>query len=207
MEFPNTIPTLKDRCSPSVFIKTCNDPNNAAAMCLQNETGLWNSIAHNPKFALLRLPVRYRLLPNPPFDLMPQDAVRLNVQNGLPISSIAAGQHFPVLTYTVPAGFDGVINVTLNTFTIQNGPGLQDGSGMLTWSIGINNYLQINYTNITMTMGGQAQLGPVTRGGGIRIKANDTITFYCIATVAGLAYLDPNGIILCAIQGWLYPNR
>jgi hypothetical protein len=78
---------------------------------------------------------------------------------------------------------------------------------MLTWILGINNYLQLNYTNIGITMGGQAQLGPVTRGGGIRIKSNDQVTFYCVATAGGLAYLDPNGIVICAIQGWLYPNR
>jgi hypothetical protein len=175
--------------------------------CLQDEAQVWAGIAFNPTFPLLRIPARYRVTNLTPFAKMPQDAIRLNQVGSLAISTLTEGRYNPILSYLVPPGYDGVINSTYNKFSIQAGPGLQDGSGMITWQLAINNYLQINYSNITMQMGDQSTLGQVAHDGGIRIQQNDLITFYAIVTAAGLAFLDPNGLINAGIQGWIYANR
>jgi hypothetical protein len=56
-------------------------------------------------------------------------------------------------------------------------------------------------------MGETATLGPMPYGGGIRVKANDLLTMYALVTAAGIAYLDPAGLILGAFQGWQYSSR
>ena len=206
---PLTIPTQQDRCTPSVTLRSCVQHDNYMTQCLKREADVWDTISGNPAFSSLRLPARYRLLAQPPFNAMPSDAQRLNESATIPMSSITvAGRYYTVLSYLVPAGMDGVINVTVNRFVAsQTGPDFQDGSGQLTWALGINNYLALDYTNIGITMGGAAVLGPVAHDGGIRIKANDTISFYVKASTAGIGFLDPNGLILCAIQGWRYAAR
>lgn len=204
---PPNVPTQFARCAPSVQIQTCGAPNNVMTQCLRAEAALWARIAFDPVFPLLRIPSRYRVINVTPFAKMPQDAIRLNQLGSLPISTITAGRYNPILQYLVPPGYDGVINSTMNKFAIQGGPGLQDGSGMITWLLAINNYLQINYSNITMQMGDQSTLGQVAHDGGIRIQQNDLITFYAIVSTAGAAFLDPAGLINAGIQGWIYPNR
>jgi hypothetical protein len=205
---PSTIPTQNDRCTPSVTLRSCVQGDNPMTRCLKRENAVWNAISTNPAFALMKLPARYQTLLSP-FDVMPYDALRLNQSGSFPISgATVANRYYTVFSYLVPAGMNGVINVTVNKFVpSQTGPDFQDGSGQLTWALGINNYLALNYTNIGITMGSNAVLGPVAHDGGIRIQANDTISFYIKASAGGLAYLDPAGIILCAIQGWLYSAR
>ena len=78
---------------------------------------------------------------------------------------------------------------------------------MITWSLAINNYLAVGYSNITIQQGNNSSLGAMAHDGGVRIKANDLVTMYATVTAAGSAYLDPDGIILGAFQGWIYSNR
>jgi len=182
------------------------------AQCLWKEVALWEKISSNPAFALLSLAPRYRYATQSPFAKMPQDGTRLNEIGSVPMADLTAataGVYVLAHSYLVPPGSDGVINNTLNKFVPQPGGGqaFQDGSGQLTWVLGINNYLAYGYTNITTQMGDVGQLGPTATGGGIRIKSNDLIQFYVAASANGIATLDPNGIVVCAFQGWLYANR
>lgn len=204
---PSTIPSLQNRCAPSIAAQFgCQTPN-FAMQCLWKEAMLWHKISADPAFALLQLAPRYRAMNIDPFLAMPKDATRLNQIGFIPISSLVANTYSLVTSYLVPPGCDGVVNNTMNKFVPQTGPDFQDGSGQLTWVIGINNYLAYNYNNIGVEMGDNAQLGPTAHDGGIRIKSNDLIAFYVTATAPGLAFLDPNGVIVCALQGWTYPNR
>ena len=207
---PSAIPTQFTGCTPfqSANPTKCMEQPNAATQCLAKEMGVWQKISSSPVFSTLQLPARYRLLSSPPFDTMPMDALRLNITGGVPISSMTtANRYYQVIQYLMPLGFDGVINNTLNKFVPQTGPDFQDGSGQLTWLIAINNYLVLDYSNINITQGSQAQLGPVTRGGGIRLRANDLVTMYVSPSAAGLSTLDPQGIVIGAFQGWRYSNR
>jgi hypothetical protein len=223
--FPNlpaAIPnssTPGGRCAPSVQLVQCNAPDNYLTQCVKAEADMLQRIITNPMFQLGKLPARYWQLQNLPYDEMPPDALRLNAAGGLPFTSVAsAGDYYNVplsLTgspgypgFLVPAGYDGIINVTMNKFVPKSGTAFQDGSGYLTWALGINNRLAVNYTGITITQGDVGGLGPVTKGGGIRIKANDLIQWYVSASSAAISGgLDVSGIVVCAIQGWLYPNR
>jgi len=214
---PPTVPTqftqgTQGFCPPSVNLTNCNQPDNPYTQCLKAETNLFQRIAQDPMFQMRKFPSRYWQLKNLPFDEMPPDALRLNAPTsapyGLPIASVAvAGEYYTVMQYLVPAGYDGVINVTYNRFVPSaGGSGWQDGSGQLVWALGINNALAVNYTNIGISMGSAAVLGPVTKGGGIRVKANDLIQ-WLVSAPTGTGGLDAGGILVAGIQGWLYPNR
>jgi hypothetical protein len=171
---------------------------------------LLERIVFDPAFPLLKVAERYRLLADSPFDEMPIDAIRLNIVNLTPtlLSTLAVGILVPIVNYIVPSGYDGVLNSLYTRFTpTAAGTALQDGSGQLVWHIIINNHLALGYNNITIQQGDSGSLGAVTHGGGIRIKANDNITIAVVVNAAGIATLDPNGIILGAMQGWIYPNR
>lgn len=208
-QIPYSIPTQGGRCEPTAIPRTCSEPDNLATQCLKGEAWTWAQIALNPLFALLKVPARYRLASESPFNTMPQDGIRLNAipTSPLLLSSFIANRFTPIVSYTVPPGFDGVINSVFTKFVPQNGPGLQDGSGMITWLVQINNYLAVGYESLTLQFGNNSSIGPTAHGGGIRIKANDQVTVYAIVTVAGLGFLDPNGIVLAALQGWTYANR
>jgi len=198
------------RCAPSVSLTNCNAPDNVFTQCIKNEMRMFDRITRDPSFQMRKYPSRYWQLKSLPFDEMPPDALRFNTPTkGLAFSTVTnPGQYYLVTSSLVPAGYDGVINVTLNKFVPQTGgPDFQDGSGQLTWAIGINNILAVNYTQISITMGASSILGPVTKGGGIRVKANDLLQYFVSASAAGIANLDPNGFVVCAFQGWLYPNR
>lgn len=223
--FPNlpaAIPNSSNpgwRCAPSVQLVQCNAPDNLLTSCIKVEADLLQRIVTNPMFLLGKLPARYWQLQNLPYDEMPPDALRLNAAGGLPFSTIAtAGAYYNVPLglvgspgypgFLVPAGYDGIINVTMNKFVMKTGPSFQDGSGYLIWALGINNRLAVNYTGIAITQGDVGGLGPVAKGGGIRIKANDLIQWYVSASSAAISGgLDASGIVVCAVQGWLYPNR
>ena len=204
---PPTIPSVSDRCAPTVGLPNCGLSDNPRTECIKAEAQVWGAIIRSPIFSILALPPRYRLLEVPPFDAQPIDATRLNQQGVVgPLSSLTAGTYYSVVSYLVPPGFDGVINSTMNKFVPATaaGVGLQDGSGQIQWVLQINNYLQINYTNITMQMGDTSTLGPMPYGGGIRIKPNDTITLLAVVNSAGKAGLDAGGLIIGALQGWIY---
>lgn len=205
---PPTIPSLSDRCMPRVGMRNCGLPDNPYTQCLKKEAGIWERIASDPVFSVMKLPARYRLLELPPFYAMPTDATRLNQTGAIgPFSTLTAGIYEPIVSYLVPPGFDGVINSFMCKFALQTGPGLQDGSGMIQWVVQINNYLQLNYTDITMQQGDVTTLGPMPFGGGIRIKSNDLIQMFAIISPAGAAFLDPAGLIIGALQGWIYAAR
>ena len=151
------------RCAPSVQLTQCNAPDNVFTQCIKADSALFQQITSNPMFALKKFPSRYWQLNNLPFNEMPPDALRLNAAGGLPLSSIVtAGDYYNVPLsqstnsagypgYLVPAGYDGVINVTMNKFSATaTGPDFQDASGALQWALGINNRLVVNYTNINI---------------------------------------------------------
>lgn len=211
---PSAIPTSASRCGPSARASgPCSGAlANRYTACYHNLAATWRLIAHDHSFRKMSLPPRYWDT-SPPYDQMPFDAIRLNVIQTVPFGTTftVAGRLQTVLSYTVPFGFDGVLNVLINLF--QPSPAAdaaaqyQDGSGDLVWRVGINNYMMDNYTNITTSMGTLTNTGSLAFGGGVRIRSNQTITYFAQANANGIANLDPNGQVICGIQGWIYPNQ
>jgi len=203
---PFTIPTTATQCLPNAP-PPC-PANNTFDACLQQNAANWKKLYRDPRFAKLTLPVRYWSLSEPPFDTMPPDAIRLQQSGNLILSSLTANVNNTVLSYTVPFGFEGIINENLNIFNISpgGGPEFQSGSGALLWRVIINQYLATYYTAINTSMGSLANSGAVMHSGGIRIKSNQTITYVVVPTTAALAGgLDPNGQVICGFRGWIYP--
>lgn len=202
---PPIIPTLRGRCS-AYAVPPCPPPN-ALDLCAQANAVNWKRIYKDPNFQKLQLPTRYWNLNAPPFDMMPSDAIRLNVPGNVPLSSLVANTDNVILQYTVPFGFEGIINENLHLFVIQpgGGPPYQDGSGGLVWRLLINQYLVTYYTAMNTQMGSLSNSGAMYHTGGIRIKSNQTITYAVDPTAPALAGLDPNGQFVAGFRGWIYP--
>lgn len=200
---PGIIPTSSSRCASNA-IPPC--PSNEWDACESANAAQWKRIYRDPNFAKLQLPVRYWNLSEPPFDTMPPDAIRLNqIGNAILTPGLVANANNTILQYTVPFGFDGIINENMNIFVPQAGAGFQDGSGLLTWRIYINQYLVTYYTAINTSMGSLSNSGNLNHSGGIRIRSNQTVTYVVFPTATALATLDPNGQIICGFRGWIYP--
>jgi hypothetical protein len=109
---------------------------------------------------------------------------------------------YAVLTYTVPKGYKGSIEQIVNGFLPGTGAAYQNGSGLLTWHLGINNWYVFGYGNISVDLGSLTQ-GYELTGSVVALTENDIITFS--ATLTGVAFGPGN--LVAAIQGWIEPLR
>lgn len=102
----------------------------------------------------------------------------------------------PVLTVTVPQGFDGVINYISNNTTAA---GFPEGSGELIWKILINGRPVRNFGNILVSKGTPAQGRIVSP---IRVFSGDVIAYTVENPTGALA-----GQVICSLNGYFYPSR
>jgi hypothetical protein len=146
---------------------------------------------------------------DPDPSVMPIEGTRLN-QGSLPGQQLLitpamlnpAG--FPnlltVFTYCVPPGYRGYINYISCEY---NGAGFVDGSGSLTFALGVQNYFYPGYGNILTTLGSRtAALWSID--GGLPLLGNQYITWF--VTLNNPA-VQPGGYVICTFQGWIAPTR
>lgn len=141
----------------------------------------------------------------PPWVEMPYDAIRLNVNGNVIFSDLVANVLTPVLEYTVPVGYDGVINQNLQIFVPAAGAAFQDGSTALTWYIGVNQCFVSDYTGMNYHEGSLDSIGRVALGAGIRVFANQIYTYY--VQWDGTTALDDVGQVIVGLNGWVYPKH
>ncbi len=147
---------------------------------------------------------KYAGMKSPPWVASPFDATRLNRNARVPFSSLSTGVLTPVLTYTVPPGYAGVINQTLQIFApTTGGTRFQDGSSQLAWYIGTNQcFMAPGFNDMKYHQGSLDLFGRVAYGAGIRIFPNQTWIYYVVSDGTPL---DPDGLVICGFNGWLYP--
>lgn len=108
----------------------------------------------------------------------------------------APGVTQPVVIFTVPQGYDGVINHISNNAT---DPAFVDGSGDLIWNILINGRPIRNFGNILVQKGTLAQGRIVSP---IRLFSGDVVS-YTVQFAAGAL----TGQVVCSLAGYFYPSR
>lgn len=194
---PKLIPTNKTRCLPGprnpCVADSCLTANAAAFTKYVKSGEMWKKLF--PK---------YGGATSPPWVEMPFDAIPLNENGNVLFADIVANVLTPVLTYTVPEGFGGIINQTLQIFVPQpgGGPAFQDGSSVLKWYIGVNQAFVSYYTGMKFHQGSLDSIGRINHGAGIRVMANQIYTYYVVNDGTPL---DPAGQVICGLNGWIYP--
>jgi hypothetical protein len=148
---------------------------------------------------------RQRCFGVPPWQEMPGTGQRFQRRASI-VRPALPNVETTVLTWRVPPGWDGVIITVTNVFVPIAPPvgELVDGSGDLTWRLQDNFRYFRDLGNITISLG-SLQYPYELDGAGYRIYSNDTIVYTVTMSAAGAANLDPQGRVICAITGWLYP--
>lgn len=126
----------------------------------------------------------------------PPGSVPFDEQGGISLGAPQPGVDIPVVTMTVPYGFDGVIKYIANAPT---DPAFVDFSGDLIWRILINGRPVRNFANILARKGTMAQGRIISP---IRIFSGDIVQ-YTVQFAAGAL----TGQVVCSLNGYLYPSK
>jgi hypothetical protein len=112
------------------------------------------------------------------------------------ITSPVVGASATVLTFTVPRGYDGVIEYLGNYLT---GGGFVDASGDLVWRILADDRAIKNFGNITTQLGNLLNPSPIR----IRIYSGQVIKF----TLSHIANAALDDQCICLLKGYYYPRK
>ncbi len=194
---PSNIPTSATRCLPGKLPSRC-----FANECLDSLSDEFTKYVKSDAIWKKAYP-RYAGASSPPWVEMPYDAIRLNENANVAFADLVGSTLTPVLTYTVPEGYAGVINQNLQIFVPTTGTAFQDGSDALVWYIGVNQCFVSDYTSMNYHEGSLDSIGRVALGAGIRIFPNQIYTYY--VEWDGTTALDPDGQVITGINGWIYP--
>ena len=138
-----------------------------------------------------------------PKPIQPLPFARLAVQqtNSIPLPP-ADGLDYPVLTFTVPAGYYLEISSILHLYT---GNGFVEGSGDLAWRLALgNHYAQTMGNMLTSTGSGSADRFPIQEHSLIAMPG-ETIQYFVSFAIAGGGNLA-GGRIVCQVNGYYYPK-
>lgn len=124
----------------------------------------------------------------------PPGSVPFDEQQVATLSGVA-GVTTPVLTLTVPAGFDGVVKWISNNLT----GGAVFAPGEVVWGININGRPYRNFGTIAMEKGTIFQGRQISP---IRLFANNILTYTVTEQVPGLA-----GQTVVSATGYYYPSK
>lgn len=170
--------------------------------CLAQDTAVWHTIQCCGGITGLckRASSIHYSDDEPPWVRMPQQGRRYQEINTVALALFPLATDITVVAFQVPMGYDGVIMGNVNRFI---GPGFVEGSGDIEWRIQLSRRYAPDYGQILTSLG-DLQAPTSFSSGGIRIYSHEVIRY--IARVNNVAFLDPNGRILCALYGWFYPR-
>lgn len=182
-------------------------PNKAAGWVVQ--PNVYNRMLETEKEILLRIDAAGGLqalacpsavvYDKPPYLVMPPQGNQFQQTGAVTLPGVAATNTL-VVQWRVPVGYDGVITSLINFWSGGAGT-FVEGSGDIVWRVQINRRWVRNYGNITTTLGSLTTPCQLFRGG-IRIYANELITYYVShAANAGLT----GGNAVCSFLGYIYP--
>ncbi len=198
---------------PSIIARQ-TDPNipsrlqdqNQFNHCLNREAWLWLKIQREGGLKTLCCRMGYPGIwyEKAPWIVQPKQAIRFNEIQSIVLPGIAQqGTNVVVLSHRVPLGYDGVIKGFVNQFT---GTGFFEGSGDLSWRVSANRRWLKDYGNIQTTLGSLVY-NQEAYGDGVRVYSNQLIQYFVNVAVGADARLQPDGRVICALQGWFYPIR
>lgn len=109
------------------------------------------------------------------------------------------GQVYDILTFQVPAGYDGIIRRLSHCYT---GGGFAPGAGDLVWRIAIDGRPVRNYDAITIQFGDETHQRQID---GIRIYDGQLVAYQVIHSPSSTLPREGTYII-ASMAGWFYPR-
>lgn len=196
----NTVPNL-------VLVPKGQPPLNASGMALANlalwhydriaQTGMLAAAPEGPTSLPLGMPANPAATSRRVWLDEPPGSVPFDEKGALTLGAVPTpGVDQVVLRFTVPQGFDGVINYISNNAALSTD---QEGSGDLVWRILINDRPVRNFGNILFQNGTIAQGRIVSP---IRIFTGQVVTF-TVQYAAGIV----SGQVICSLAGYFYPSK
>lgn len=136
-----------------------------------------------------------------PWILPPPDAQSFHKPDGQNLPAISPTAFTAIVSITVPAGQNGVLNRIANEFV---GGGFTDFSGSIIWQLTRNtasgiSAVEPNFENITASLGSVANPAAIA---GIRIFENDVVTLQINNNAVPVASQLVGGLL----GGWFYPK-
>ncbi len=168
-------------------------------MCLCHQWEVWEKLGECGGFKTVCAVNKYA---RAPWLWMPKEGERYNEINTIALPAVE-GVETVVISHQVPPGYDGVIVNPVNTFT---GSGFFEGSGDIVWRIRLNRYFAKDYGNIQTSLG-SLTLPMAAQQHTIRLESNQIVQYTATLGTGALGRLDPAGRILCALNGWFYPQN
>lgn len=135
----------------------------------------------------------------PPWIVMPPQGIRLQQTSAIALPGVE-NVDTPVVTFTMPEGYDGVITLHFQFYT---GTGFVEFSGDLNWRISLNRWFVKDYGNMESSLGNLQTPIPLNRGG-IRLKSNQKVVYSVNLGTGALGRLT-GGKVICGLFGWRYP--
>jgi hypothetical protein len=183
--------------------------------CLQAEKGMWDQIVSGGLDQVCCPQGR------PPYALKPYIAMPDSGRRFKEVGSVLVGTNpplvgdtlVPVLTFTVPTGYDGVVDTVIcNVTPGSSGPsGFIEGSGTIVWRVAADSilfatsgprYLR-DLGNIMFSYGSLTTPIPTTNSS-LRLYSGNIVTFYADFFSSGLGVLATDATVVCGLSGWFY---
>jgi hypothetical protein len=136
----------------------------------------------------------------PPWEVMPPNGRPFHYQQAVACPALGTND-FAVVSFLVPTGWNAAIKAIANLYTSA---GFVEGSGDLIWRIDVDGVYLPGFDAITTTLGSTDQARRLE--GAILAKSNELVRYtVSVAAGAGIPVGAGNNII-CAIDGWFYPE-
>lgn len=184
---------------------------NVYDQCLQAEKAMWDQIVVNGLDQVCcpqgRLPYALK-----PYIAMPDSGRRFKE-----VSSVLIGTNpppagdtlVPVLSFTVPIGYDGVIDTVICGVTAgTSGPsGFVEGSNTIAWRVAADAISTPRYLrdlgNILFSYGSLTVPIPTTNSS-LCIYSGNLVTFYVDFFSSGNGVLAADATVVVGLSGWFY---
>lgn len=131
--------------------------------------------------------------------------IRVNPSSVLPVPS-AITPSLVILTYTIPKSYRAYIEQVVYGFIANGMNTYANGSGQLTWHLGINQWFQYDYGVIHLDQGVISPGVPspsLASGIGIPLQENDVVRLIVDVNSATIG----SGTLVAALQGYMEPLR
>jgi hypothetical protein len=132
----------------------------------------------------------------PVTNFMPAEGRPFRPHSYVPLPAI--GTQAVVVQFTVPQGYNGIINALANVYV---GGGFQEGQGAVYWTLYADYTTKVVVPNFDKLVASLGSVNNVATLPGIRIKENQVVTL----TVNNVGIIVAGQLIGGLLGGWFYP--
>lgn len=204
---------------PAARFRKNRGPLNVNDLCLLQERQQWEDLVTTcPPLPYCKRPSD-RFNAEPWID-MPQEAKRFQRVATLPVfgnftgidtALIFQGVQGPI--FECDSGYDGVINSVVLQISNNGSTGFVQGSGNLSWRIGVDvgqvantsAWYYRDFGNVQTTLG-SLDTPYYLVGSGLRFVSRQLITIWINIATAASGIINANSTIIGVIGGWTYPR-